>query len=115
VDSVPRFLQGVFPFTGKGLDQPHPLAAELHYEVPSGAVAQPVYLRGGNATDELICVLLVRDGAPMRYFPIGAKADMHVSLRVIEDLPPGSTVELFIAAPDGLSGSVVIDFGLVEV
>jgi assimilatory nitrate reductase catalytic subunit len=115
VDATPRFLQGVFPFTGRGLDKPQPLGAELRYIVPNGVVAQPVYLRGGNSTDELICVVLIRDDAPMRYFPIGAKADTHVSLRVIEDLPPASTIELFIAAPDGLAGSVVVDLGLVEV
>jgi hypothetical protein len=51
----------------------------------------------------------------MRYFPIGAKSDVHVSLRVVEDLPTGTNVELWLAAPAGLTGTVIVDLGLVEV
>ncbi|GAA3231130.1 hypothetical protein [Actinocorallia longicatena] len=115
MDSTARFLQGVFPFTGKGLDAPHLLASELSYVVPDGSVAQPVYLRGGNSSEELICIVLMKDGAPMRYFPVGAKAGVHVSLRVIEDLEAGTTIELFVAAPDGATGSAIVDLGMVEV
>jgi hypothetical protein len=71
--TTPRFLQGTYAFEGKGL-------------------AQPVHFRGGNAAPELICVVLMRDGRPMRYFPIAAKGDVHVPLRV-----------------------VVVDLGLVEI
>ena len=53
----------------------------------------------------------MRDGVPMRYFPIGAKADVHVPLRVVEDLEGGTAVELYLAAPEGLTGSVVVDVG----
>ena len=109
-----RFLQGVYPFEGIGLDKPAPLSAELSYLVPDGVVAQALYFRGGNTTDELVVVVLMRDGVPMRYFPIGAKADVHVPLRVVEDIEGGSVVELQLAAPTGLSGSVVVDLGLVE-
>jgi hypothetical protein len=115
VHSIPRFLQGVFPFEGKGLDQPVPLAPDLAYVVPDGVAAQAVYFRGGNAAAELICVLLVRDGAPMRYFPIGAKGDVHVQLRVVEDLVAGTGLELWLAAPVGVIGTVIVDLGLVEV
>ncbi|SPL96378.1 Assimilatory nitrate reductase large subunit [[Actinomadura] parvosata subsp. kistnae] len=113
--STPRFLQGVFSFNGKGLDQPYLLDSELRYVVPAGLTAQPLYLRAGNAAGELVCVVLMRDGRPMRYFPVGAKADTHVSLRVVEDLDSGTALELHLAAPDGLSGTVVLDFGLIEV
>jgi assimilatory nitrate reductase catalytic subunit len=34
---------------------------------------------------------------------------------VVEDLDSGTTVELHLAAPDGVSGTVVVDLGLVEV
>jgi len=115
VDSTPRFLQGTFPFTGKGLNEPYPLSGDLRYTVPDGAVAQTVYLRGGNSTGELICLVLMRDAVPMRLFPLGARSSVHVSLRVIEDLPPGSIIEVFVAAPEGLSGLAVVDLGLVEV
>ena len=113
--STPRFLQGVFTFEGKGLDQPVPIDGALSYVVPAGTVAQAVYFRAGNATDELICVVLMRDGKPMRWFPIGAKSDVHVPLRVVEDLDSGVAVELYLSAPPGLAGFVVVDLGLMEV
>ncbi|GGL15446.1 molybdopterin oxidoreductase [Mangrovihabitans endophyticus] len=113
--STPRFLQGVFPFEGKGLDQPVPVDVALSYVVPDGVTAQAVYFRGGNSSAELICVVLLRDGKPMRYFPLGAKGQAHVSLRVVEDLDSGTAVELHVAAPAGVTGNVVIDLGLVEV
>jgi assimilatory nitrate reductase catalytic subunit len=57
----------------------------------------------------------MRDGTPMRYFPIGARADMHVPLRVIEDLVADTRIELHVAALPGVTGAVVVDLGLVEV
>ena len=114
MNSTPRFLQGVFAFEGKGLDQPAPIGVP-GYAVPAGVVAQAVYFRGGNSAGELISVVLIRDGSPMRYFPIGAKGDVHIPLRVVEDLDSGTALELWVAAPPGVTGTVVIDFGLVEV
>jgi assimilatory nitrate reductase catalytic subunit len=114
VHSIPRFLQGVFPFEGKGLDQPVPVGG-LAYVVPDGVTAQAVYFRGGNAAADLICVVLMRDGAPMRYFPIGAKGDVHVPLWMVEDLDSGTAVELWLAAPAAVTGTVIVDLGLVEV
>ncbi len=110
-----RFLQGVHSFTGSGLEKPEPMGEEYQYTVPPGSVAQALYFRGGNSTDELITVVLMRDGTPMRYFPIGAKSDVHVPLRVVEDVEGGSVLSLYLAAPDGLSGAVIVDFGMVEV
>ena len=110
-----RFLQGIYPFTGSGVDKPAPLAADLVRLVPDGVVAQALYFRGGNTSDELVTVVLMRDGVPMRYFPIGARSDVHVPLRVVEDLEGGSAVELYLAAPQGLTGHVVVDLGMVEV
>jgi assimilatory nitrate reductase catalytic subunit len=52
---------------------------------------------------------------PVRWFPIGAKGDVHVPLRVVEDLPGGTVVELQAAAPIGVTGELVVDLGLVEV
>jgi assimilatory nitrate reductase catalytic subunit len=60
-------------------------------------------------------VVLVRDGVPMRYFPIGARASIHVALAVVEDLDDGTVLELHLAAREGLTGTVVVDLGLVEV
>jgi assimilatory nitrate reductase catalytic subunit len=50
----------------------------------------------------------------MRYFPIGARADVHVPLRVVEDLLGDTRIELHLAAPEGVEGTVVIDLGLIE-
>jgi len=114
MDSKPRFLQGVYPYEGNGLEKSNLLDDELAYEVPPGLEAQLVYFRGGNSSDELVCVVLMRDGQPMRYFPIGAKADTHVPLRVVEDLLSGTRLEVHLAAPAGATGTVVIDVGMVE-
>src|SRR3954462_15466937 len=115
VKSSPRFLQGVFPIAGEGLAKPGPIDPALRYTVPNGQSAQALYFRGGNSTGELVYVLLLRDGEPMRWFPIGAKGDVHVPLRVVEDLPGGTVIELHAAAPEGVTGEIVLDLGLVEV
>jgi hypothetical protein len=113
--STPRFLQGAFDFDGKGYDSPVPLDSSLRYVVPAGSITQPVYFRGGNSADDLIAIVVMRDGAPMRYFPIGAKDSVHVPLRVVEDLLADTVLEVYIAAPDGSNGTVIVDIGLVEV
>jgi hypothetical protein len=113
--STPRFLQGAFEFEGNGLDKPALLHDSLRYVVPAGSVTQPVYFRGGNSTDEMVSVVLFRNGKPMRYFPIAAKGATHVALRVVEDLLGDTVLELFIVAPSGCTGTVVVDLGLVEI
>ena len=104
-----RFLQGIYPFEGAGLDKPGPISADLSYLVPDGVISQALYFRGGNTTDELM-----RGGIPMRYFPIGARSDVHVPLRVVEDIEGGSVIDLQLMAPLGLTGHLVVDLGLVE-
>jgi hypothetical protein len=113
--SIPRFLQGPFEYTGNGLDKPLLIDDSLRYVVPGGSITQPVYFRGGNSSDEMITVVLFRDGKPMRYFPIAAKGATHVALRVVEDLLADTVLELYVAAPSGSSGTVVVDLGLVEI
>jgi assimilatory nitrate reductase catalytic subunit len=115
VQTTPRFLQGVYAFEGQGLEKPFLLDPALTYVVPLGSTAQPLYFRGGNSTSELACVVLMRDGQPMRYFPIGARESTHVALRVVEDLLSDTQVELHVAAPEGVSGTLVVDFGMVEI
>jgi assimilatory nitrate reductase catalytic subunit len=110
-----RFLQGIFHFEGQGLEKPALIDNSLHYVVPLGTTAQALYFRGGNSSEALVVVVLLRDGKPMRYFPIGAESSTHVALRVVEDLDGDTELDLYLAAPEGVTGSVVIDFGLVEV
>ncbi|MGE2833459.1 molybdopterin oxidoreductase [Mycobacterium sp. SMC-4] len=113
--SSPRFLQGAFEFDGAGYDKPTLLDPTLRYVVPPGITTQPVYFRGGNSTDHMIAVILFRDGEPMRYFPIAASGATHVVLRVVEDLLGDTELELHVAAPVGVTGTVIVDLGLVEV
>jgi assimilatory nitrate reductase catalytic subunit len=115
MSSSPRFLQGVYDFEGRGLHEPFLIDPQLSYTVPSGNEAQLVYFRGGNASLELACALVMRDGQPMRYFPIGARASTHVALRVVEDLLADTRIELHLAAPEGVTGQVIFDLGLMEI
>jgi hypothetical protein len=113
--SKPRFIQGVFTFEGSGLATPARLGAAATYDVPADKRAQVIYMRAGSTADDLICLTLVRDGKPMRYFPIGAKQALHVPLAVTEDVVPESRLEVQVSAAKGVSGTVVIDVGLLEV
>jgi hypothetical protein len=111
----PVFLQGLFPYGGVGLTNPRPFVPELSYKVPDDRRAQLVYFRAGNPINELVYVLFKRNNKPMRYFPVGAKAASHVELAVIEDLEPGTTLDVLIAAPEKVFGSLMLDIALVEI
>ena len=115
IDSTPRFLSGAFTFQGTGYDKPAPLDPSLVYVVPGDKRAQLIYLRGGNSTSELAYVALMQDGKPVRTFPIGAKAGIHVPLAVVEDLQPDTRIEVFFGAAAGVSGTLVLDIGLIEI
>ena len=115
IESKPKFLNGIYPFQGVGYDKAGPLSDKLVYSVPSDKRAQLIYFRGGNSCAEMVCLILMRDGQPMRYFPIAAKGAEHVPLAVVEDLEPDTKLELFVAAPAGASGMLVIDVGLLEI
>ncbi len=115
MDSIPRFIQGVFDFTGEGLTRPLPLDDRSAYRVPGDKRSQLVYFRAGSSADDLVNLVLMQDGKLMRNFPIGAKSAMHVSLAVVEDLMPETRLEILLAAPLGVTGTVVLDIGLIEV
>ncbi|MGI4951544.1 MAG: hypothetical protein ACRYGM_07040 [Janthinobacterium lividum] len=114
METTPHFINGVHSFTGAGLEAPMPLAG-LRYAVPADKRAQPIYFRAGNSSAEMVAVMLMRDGKPMRTFPIGAKGAVHVPLAVVEDLFPDSVIEVFVAAPSGVTGQLVLDIGFLEV
>jgi hypothetical protein len=110
-----QFIQGVFGFEGAGLETPGKLGSGAVYKVPPDKRAQIVYLRAGNSAEALICLFLQRDGKVMRYFPVGAQQSIHVPLVVTEDVVPESKIELMVSAPKGVSGTVIVDLGLIEV
>jgi len=111
----PSFIQGIFAFEGRGLERPAPLRPEAAYSVPPDKRAQLVYLRAGNPASDLIYLLVSVNGRPHRYFPIGAKASLHIPIAIVEDLAPESRLELTVVAPEGLRGSVLVDIGLMEI
>jgi len=111
----PAFIQGVFTFEGRGLASPGAFPNPATYTVPADKRAQTIYFRAGNAGAEMICLVLTRSGKAMRYFPVGAKSSIHVPLAVVEDLSPGSVMEVLIGAPEGMKSTVVVDAGFVEI
>lgn len=112
--ATPRFLQGVYPFAGRGFFEIGPLNDALCYVVPGGTRAEVIYVRAGNLSDDLIYLALCVNSQPVRYFPVGPKADFHVPLSITESYPAGSKIEVGFAAPRGLNGSVVVDVGILE-
>jgi len=111
----PAFIQGLFAFEGLGLDKPVALAVRALYQVPADKRAQTVYFRAGNPAAEMIYLVLTAGGRAMRYFPVGAKGAIHVPLAVIEDISPGTEVEILVAGPEGMKSSALIDAGFVEI
>jgi len=115
IDSTPRFLSGAYPFLGTGYSTPALLDPSLVYVVPADKRAQLIFLRGGNSSDELAYLTLMQDGKPARTFPIGAKASIHVPLAVVEDLQPDTKIEVYFGAAPGVSGTLILDLGIIEI
>ena len=115
IESSAQFIQGIVPFSGRGYQSPLPLGPEMGYVVPADRRAQLIYFRAGNSSSDMIYVALMRDGKLMRSFPLGAKSAMHVPLAVVEDLFPETKLTLLVGAPEGVSGTLVLDLGLMEI
>jgi hypothetical protein len=111
----PKFIQGFFEFEGQGFKKLTPLEPSASYTVPSDKRAQLIYMRAGNTSDDVVTLVLTRDETPMRYFPLGARSTSHVSLAVVEDIFPESVLTVLVAAPPETKGTVVVDFGFVEI
>ncbi|HEX6288049.1 MAG TPA: hypothetical protein VFZ66_02610 [Herpetosiphonaceae bacterium] len=110
-EGVPRLLQAIVTFEGRGLRVPQ--ALDLRYTVPTGKTSGMFYFRGGSTVSGMVNVAVLRDGQPMRYFPIAADSTVHVSLAIVEDLPAGTRIEI-CAAGEG-SGLLILDIGFLEV
>lgn len=111
----PRFIQTVSAFEGRGLLRPTSLGEAATYRAPPEKRAQVVYLRAGHSLDALVYLSLERDGEVVRLFPLGAKAALHVQLAVTEDIAAGGELKVFLGAPEGATGTLVLDIGIVEV
>lgn len=113
--ATPRFLQGVFPFAGRGIVDIAAINHELQYAVPKGKTAEVLYVRAGNSSEALIYIALVVNGQPVRYFPLSPSGTQHIPLSITETYPAGTQIEIWLGAPKNLTGLVVIDVGLVEI
>jgi hypothetical protein len=111
----PAFIQGLFEYEGRGLNSPVSFSSPATYNVPVDKRAQTIYFRAGNPAPELIYMVLARRGRAMRFFPVGAKGAVHVPLAVLEDISPGSAIEVLVGAPQGMKSSVVLDVGFMEI
>ena len=95
------FPAGRLPLRGRGPRQAGP-ARRRAEPTSSGGVDQPAaVLPGRQRHRRAVTVVLMRDGVPMRYFPIGAKGDVHVPLRVVEDLDGGTASSCTSSRPTG--------------
>lgn len=104
-------LQTITKIEGEGLDSPQPL--NLTYTVPQGCTAGVQYVRAGSTVTGMANVTLLKKGKVMRYFPISAGGTVHVPLAIVDDLTPGTEVEV-VAACEG-SGTLILDIGILEV
>lgn len=111
---IPKFMQGVCQFEGHGLDKPASLNPKLTYTVPSDKRVQPLYIRAGNSSAEMVYLVLMSNGKPMRYCPMGAKSGIDVGFHIVETVKGGAVLEVCFAAPAGVNGQVVVDVGLAE-
>lgn len=112
--AMPRFLQGVYPFAGRGVFNLDPLHDALCYQVPPCKSAEVIYFRAGNLSDDILYLALSVNGQAVRYFPAGPKSDFHVPLSIVEPYPARSRIEVCLAAPRGLTGTIVVDVGILE-
>ena len=110
-EGTPVLLQALTAFEGRGLDAPAPLG--LSYTVSRGRTAGMFYFRAGSTVSGMVNVSVMRDGKLMRYFPVGPNSAIHVSLAIVEELPPGTRIEIF-AAGEG-AGTLILDIGYLEV
>ena len=86
-----RFLQGIYPVRRGRHRQARPAGARAELRrARRHRRARRCTSAAATPPTSLITVVLMRDGVPMRYFPIGAKSDVHVPLRVVEDIEGGS-------------------------
>lgn len=111
----PLFLQGVFSFVGRGLFELNSLDDTLTYVVPEGRKAELVYFRAGNHSEDLLYLAVAADDTAIRYFPIGPKSDFHVPLAIVEPHPAGTRLTVQLAAPRGLTGTLIVDAGILEI
>ena len=104
-------LQTITSIEGGGLDSSQPL--NLAYTVPQGCTAGVQYVRAGNTSGGMANVTLLKNGKVMRYVPVAAGGATHVPLAIVDDLRPGTDIEVVAASEE--AGTLILDVGILEV
>lgn len=104
-------LQTITAIEGEGLDSPKSL--NLTYTVPQGCSAGVQYVRVGSTVTGITNITLLKNGKVMRYVPVAARSTVHVPLAIVDELRPGTGIEI-VAAAEG-SGTLILDIGILEV
>lgn len=104
-------LQTITAIEGEGLDSPKPL--NLTYTVPQGCTAGVQYVRAGSTVTGMTNITLLKNGKVIRYVPVAAGSAIHVPLAIVDDLRPGTDIEV-VAAAEG-AGTLILDIGILEV
>ena len=99
----------------RGWRVPIPFQPPVTYQVPADKRVPDHLLPGGQrrAGNDLPGSDAPRQAHAL--LPGRREGAIHVPLAVLEDIPPGSPVEILIAAPAGLKSSVLIDVGFLEI
>lgn len=108
----PILLQGTFDFPETGLKTPDLLSKKLVYTVPIGHVLGVRYLRVGNVSDGMVVISTVVNGLPHRIVPCAANDVIHVAFAIVDPIPPGSQIEIYVASTS--SGTAIIDCGCLQ-
>jgi len=107
-----QFLQGVFPFVGKGIYEAVPVEHDLECVVPAGYQARVLYVRLGNHSDDLIYLSLTANDVPIRPFPRAPQGALHIPLVIQEVHPAGTRLSFTLAAERGVNGTLILDVGI---
>lgn len=108
----PVLLQGTYDFPATGLKTPELLSKKLTYTVPVGHVLGIRYLRVGTVSQGMVAVSTVVNGLPHRIVPCAANSAMHVSFAIVDPIPAGSQIEIYIASQS--PGTAIIDVGCLQ-
>ena len=113
----PTFMQGLFSFRGRGLDNPMPFRAARLTTVPFDKRAQTIYFRAGNASAEMIYLVLTRRRQAHALLP-GGRKERHPCAAGGGRRPSARKQQwkLLVARSRGrLNRSVLLDIGFMEI
>ncbi len=113
--ATPRFLQGVYPFAGRGVYELAPLHDELTYIVPAAQYgANRVLSRRQSCRRPDLSHRFPPTVPPSAISLSVPKPICMCRLPLWRVIPSGTRLQICFAAPRGLTGTVIVDVGIVE-